>query len=276
MDTAPPRAAEGLLEYLSTHAVDEDYAFVSARSAESGTSSSPRRSIGVLGAVVMAAFALLVATAAVQTSRNAGSEEQQRRELVTQVDAARDQLTDDRARIAALRAENQRVDARLLANDRAARDVVDQVRLLGTQAGTVAVRGPGVRVRVDDAPGAQNPREMVLDTDLQRLVNGLWQAGAEAVSLNGQRLTTLSTIRLAGDAITVNNHSLRRPYTVLAIGNKDTLPARFAETSSGQAWLDLQRQVGLELSITPVSSLRLPATEVPGLRYANRKAGGTQ
>jgi len=113
----------------------------------------------------------------------------------------------------------------------------------------------------------------VLDSDLQKLVNGLWEAGAEAISINGQRLTNLSTIRLAGGAITVNAHSLRRPYVVSAIGNKDTLPARFAETSSGQAWLDLQREVGLQLKITPVSSLRLPAAEAT-LRYANQKEPG--
>ena len=57
------------------------------------------------------------------------------------------------------------------------------------------------------------------------------------------------------------------------IGDKDTLAARFAETSSGQAWLDLQRQVGLELTITPKDSLRLPASEV-SLRYANKPSGG--
>jgi hypothetical protein len=57
------------------------------------------------------------------------------------------------------------------------------------------------------------------------------------------------------------------------IGDKDTLPARFAETSSGQAWLDLEREVGLRLTITPVDSQRLPAAAVPSLRYTNRKAG---
>ncbi len=92
----------------------------------------------------------------------------------------------------------------------------------------------------------------------RRLVNGLWEAGAEAISINGQRLTTLSTIRQAGDAITTNSRSLSRPYVVSAVGNQDTLPARFAETSSGQAWLDLQRELGLKLTITPVDSLRLP------------------
>ena len=104
-----------------------------------------------------------------------------------------------------------------------------------------------MRVVADDAPGADSARNQVLDTDLQKLVNGLWEAGAEAVAVNGQRLTNLSTIRLAGGAITVNARSLRRPYVVTAIGNQDTLPARFAETSSGQAWLDLQREVGLRL-----------------------------
>ena len=92
------------------------------------------------------------------------------------------------------------------------------------------------------------------------------------MAINGERLTNLSTIRLAGGAITVNARSLRRPYVVTAIGNPDTLPARFAETSSGQAWLDLQREVGLQLKIKPESSLTsprrrgLPALCQPGTR----------
>ena len=101
----------------------------------------------------------------------------------------------------------------------------------------------------------------------------LWEAGAEAVAVNGERLTNLSTIRLAGGAITVNARSLRRPYVVTAIGNPNTLPARFAETSSGQAWLDLQREVGLQLKITPAASLTLPGAEV-SLRFANQEPGG--
>ena len=125
----------------------------------------------------------------------------------------------------------------------------------------------------NDAPNATSSRNEVLDTDLQRLVNGFWEAGAEAIAVNGERLTNLSTIRTAGGAITVNARSLAPPYVVNVIGDKDTLPARFAETSSGQAWLDLQRDVGLRLTITPVSSLRLPATEV-SLRYATSPTGG--
>jgi uncharacterized protein YlxW (UPF0749 family) len=276
----PPQAAMGLLDYLTTHAMDEDYEFVSERKQRSqpptddaGEGTRSRSRIGVVGALVMALFAVLVVTAAVQTSRNSVSNEKERRELVGQVDQARSQVNGDRALLTALQRQVQLLQSQQLNNDTSAKGVLDTINLLGMRAGTIAVRGPGVRVVADDAPGADSARNEVLDSDLQKLVNGLWEAGAEAISLNGQRLTNLSTIRLAGAAITVNAHSLRRPYVVLAIGNKDTLPARFAETSSGQAWLDLQHEVGLRLQITPASSLRLPAAEV-SLRYANQKKPG--
>ena len=57
---------------------------------------------------------------------------------------------------------------------------------------------------VDDAPDTTDDKQRVLDLDLQKLVNGLWQVGAEAISINGQRLTSLSAIRDAGSSITVN------------------------------------------------------------------------
>jgi uncharacterized protein YlxW (UPF0749 family) len=262
----------GLLDYLTTHTLDEDYAFVSERKSSRPAAPSKRR-IGVIGAAVMAVFAVLVVTAAVQTSRNSVSDERERQELVGQVSDARAQLAAERKRLAALQVEAGILENRQLRNDTTAQGLLDTISLLGVRAGTVPVSGPGVRVVADNAPGADSARNEVLDSDLQKLVNGFWAAGAEAIAINGQRLTNLSTIRLAGGAITVNARSLSRPYVVAVIGNQDTLPARFAETSSGQAWLDLQREVGLRLSITPVSSLRLPGTEV-SLRYTNQEAPG--
>ena len=266
----------GLLDYLTTHAMDEDYAFVSEqRQSKEPLDPTPasRRRIGPVGALVMALFAVLVVTAAVQTSRNSASDERDRRLLVDQVDQARADLNQERRQLSALQREGAQLQASQLRSDTSAQGILERITLLGMRAGTIPVRGPGVRVVADDAPGADSARNQVLDSDLQKLVNGLWEAGAEAIALNGQRLTNLSTIRLAGGAITVNSRSLRRPYVVAAIGDKDTLPARFAETSSGQAWLDLQREVGLRLQITPVSSLRLPAAEA-SLRYANQKEKG--
>ncbi|HET7350711.1 MAG TPA: DUF881 domain-containing protein [Marmoricola sp.] len=276
--SAPPGnpqtpASMGLLAYISTHPLDEDYGYVSACRGQSDAK-SPRRRPGAAGAVIAAVFAVLVVTAGVQTSRNAANDEQQRRELLSQVNTARDTLEQERDQIRALQSETARLQARRLRSLGDTRALNGQIRALGTRAGTVPVEGPGVRVVANDAVGAASAREKVLDSDLQRLVNGLWAAGAEAIAVNGHRLTNLSAIRVAGDAITVNNRSLRRPYVVEAIGNQDTLPARFAETTSGQAWLDLQREIGLRLRIETVDSMRLPAVESPTLRYANRSPGG--
>jgi uncharacterized protein YlxW (UPF0749 family) len=273
------QATMGLLDYLGAHAVDEDYAHVSeqraARSAagESATPPAGRGRIGLAGAAVMAVFAVLAVTAGLQTSRNAVADDRQRTELVGQVRAARAQVDEQNARLRALEQDTARLRTQTLQGDQASRALLARLRTLGTDAGTLAVRGEGVQVTADDAPGATGPRQMVLDTDLQQMANGFWEAGAEAIALNGQRLTVQSAIRLAGTAITVDNRSLRRPYVMTVIGDKDTLPARFAETTSGRAWLDLEREVGLRLQITPVSSLRLPAADEPSLRFANRTSG---
>jgi uncharacterized protein YlxW (UPF0749 family) len=274
-DTLPERpssASMGLLEYLTAHSVDEDYAFVSARRRARGEEPGRSGRSGPLAAVVMAVFAVLVITAAAQTSRNAVSDSRERTDLAVQVRAAQKELDTDRTQVQDLRREAARLQSRQLTGDRTTRGLLTQLARLGALTGARAVRGPGVHVVADDAPRATSARNEVLDTDLQRLVNGFWGAGAEAIAVNGERLTTLSTIRTAGGAITVNARSLRPPYVVTVIGDKDRLPARFAETSSGQAWLDLKRDVGLRLTITPVSSLRLPAAEV-SLRYATSPTG---
>ncbi|MGH3331031.1 MAG: DUF881 domain-containing protein, partial [Nocardioidaceae bacterium] len=101
--------------------------------------------------------------------------------------------------------------------------------------------------------------------------NALWDSGAEAISINGQRLTNLSSIRQAGSAITVNFVSLSRPYVVSAIGDPDSMPARFVETRGGSQWLDYQATYHLQFDMTSEESLRLPAADSDrlGLRHAS-------
>ena len=73
---------------------------------------------------------------------------------------------------------------------------------------------------------------------------------------------------MAGSAITVNFKSLAPPYTVLAVGNPDTIPGRFVDTTHGQDWLTLQSTYGLQFRMTSEESLRLPAVNQPNLRFA--------
>ena len=94
-------------------------------------------------------------------------------------------------------------------------------------SGGVALEGPGIIVTIDDsAKGAQELKKaddlnlyLVHDEDLLKVVNELRAAGAEAISLNGQRLTATSEIRCAGPIVSVNNVRSAPPFEIRAIGN---------------------------------------------------------
>jgi uncharacterized protein YlxW (UPF0749 family) len=94
---------------------------------------------------------------------------------------------------------------------------------------------------------------------MQRVVNGLWQSGAEAISINGQRLTALSAIRAAGDAILVDNKPLVPPYTVLAVGDGQRLSTRFQDSADGLYLHALEENYGIRTAISVEDDLRLPA-----------------
>ena len=106
----------------------------------------------------------------------------------------------------------------------------------------------------------------------QILANGLWEAGAEAVSINGHRLSNLTAIRSAGDAITVDYRSLTRPYRVEAIGDLRTLQAGFVESSAGAWWNDLAQNRQMRYEISDVKQLDLAADPGIVLRHAGRAA----
>lgn len=277
------RISLGLIEYLSRHTLDEDYAFVSRRR-EAGEHAGGRgegrdghnRVAAVAALLTVALFGLLVYTAASQTTRNAVSEAGERTQLLQQSTDRRSGLDERYAEVKRLRAGNARLNDEFLTGTQSGASIFGTLKKLSTLTGATKVAGPGVRVVVDDAPNATTDRNRVLDGDLQKLVNGLWEAGAEAISVNGQRVTNLTSIRQAGAAINVNYRPLRTPYTVLAIGNPKTLPSRFADTTSGATWFDLERQVGLRFDMSPDKSLTLPgaASELT-LRFATPLKGGS-
>lgn len=95
-------------------------------------------------------------------------------------------------------------------------------------AGTCAVKGPGVIVTIHDSPKlvpseANKEYYMVHDIDLRNVVNELYSAGAEVVSINGQRLVSNSSIRCAGPVVLVNSVEVAAPFVIKAIGKPDVL-----------------------------------------------------
>jgi uncharacterized protein YlxW (UPF0749 family) len=262
-------ARPGLLEYVATTSLDPDYAHVAAerRRSPTPTDRRPRRP-GLAALAVLAVFGILVTTAAVQTSRTADESASSRESLVEQVKARRAALSERRNTIRGLQRDIAERRASDLAETEQGRVLRERLGRLGLATGSIAARGPGVRVRVDDVPGATDAAQMVQAGDVQKLVNGLWQVGAEAISINGQRLTAISPIRDAGSAITVNFVSLRRPYTISAIGNSQTMAADLVGTAGGQQWANLQ-SIGLLFDVTTEDDMLLPAAKPVSLRSAH-------
>lgn len=266
-----------LLTHVMDHSLDEGYAEASARREADGTAGLPRTlkaKLALAAGLVLAAMVVTLGAAQARVAAPVLAKERQ--ELIDRV-----QRADDHAE--ALERETERLRTEVADRQRAAlkQQVGERGRLVELLAGATEVHGPGVKLVVDDAKGASSgggggPRESagfsntgrVRDRDMQRIVNGLWQAGAEAVSINGQRLTALSAIRAAGDAILVDNKPLVPPYEVLAVGDKKRLGTTFQDSVDGQYLHVLQESYGIRYSLTPMDEVRLPAASSLTVRTA--------
>ncbi|MFG2472190.1 DUF881 domain-containing protein [Streptomyces canus] len=264
-----PDASMSLLTNVMDHSLDDGYAEAAARKKAAGDGGLPKTLRARLGlAVGLVLAALVVTVGAAQARVAAPVVAKEREELIDRIDRETEAADKLEENVDQLRDD---VSARQREALRQSGDS-GQADLVGILSGAVEVHGPGVKLVVNDAKEAStggdgNPRETsgfsdtgrVRDRDMQRVVNGLWESGAEAVSINGQRLTALSAIRAAGDAILVDNKPLVPPYTVLAVGDGQRLSTRFQDSADGLYLHALQENYGIRTAISVEDDLRLPA-----------------
>jgi len=274
MGPLPEHVTTPLLTLITEHSLDDDYRVAGERRAAAG-GGAPRGKPAWLAASVIAVFAILVARAAVQTSRNAATADAGRATLIARVQDERAAVEDQQAAIVDLQRANIELEDNRDEVIAQQREANARLRRLQVATGYVAVTGPGVRIVVDDAPGG-DVTQMVRDEDLALLVDGLWGAGAEAISINGQRLTALSAIRNVGPAVHVNSRPVNPPYTVQAIGDTLTLQADLLDTTHGQQFFDLADDLGFVYSMQNENSLTLPAAPGPRLRHVEAGTAKSQ
>lgn len=238
-------SATGLLEQIADTALDDDYYIV--RASEPRPSRSARLFVGLL----VTLFAVFVTTAAVQTRNDRPATELERRTLAADIEGRQKTLDERRAIAASLSAEVQSLRRSGEAGGGQSAD-------LGVLAASEAVYGPGIVIAVQGSRDGFDAGR-ITDRDLQVLVNGLWYAGAEAVAINDNRIGALTSIRTAGDAITVNFRSISSPYTIVALGDSDTLRTRFAQNPAGAYWESRRKRSGVQFAVTPSSEVTLPA-----------------
>jgi len=201
----------------------------------------------------------LLATA-VSAGRDAQRAQNARKDELIALVGARQQRTDElAAALEAVRAELHAAQTQAAAG----LPIRAEVTRMEEASGLSALRGPGVRLRIDDAKGAcptgwqEDCR--IQDMDLQRTVNTLFGLGAEAVAINGERVIATTAIRNAGGSVLVNYRVLVAPYEIDAIGDPSALVNGFAVSKLGHDFKVWRNTYGLEFDATPVQALELPS-----------------
>lgn len=150
---------------------------------------------------------------------------------------------------------------------------------LALQSATVAVSGPGITVTLTDRSGPGKGSGAVRDQDLAMVVNALWAAGAEAISINDQRIGPSTYVRTAGAVILVNITPVSSPYDVTAIGDSNALSIALVRGNTGDYLSAVQSMTGMTVSTKVSPSLSMEALTLSAPEYAtpavDTNQGGT-
>lgn len=258
------------LTELFRNPLDPGYADAARRRARDGAPAGwPKRTVAAVHALTLALLGFLLVVAYRQTVADEPTRTQARNTLVEQVQQRR--LDTDALQA---RADRLRRDVAALRDRELGAPAAARLRDLEAATGLAEVRGDGARVSLGDGPTPINPatgrrdtNARVKDSDLQLATNALWAGGAEAIAVNGKRLTVTSRIRQAGEAILVDLQPVASPYDIVAIG-PDGLADEFRADYAGRFFRQLSAKYGMSFDVTEVRRATLQAAATPNLRFA--------
>jgi uncharacterized protein YlxW (UPF0749 family) len=219
-----------------------------------------RRSPALL--VAAAVMALLVGIGVRPRSGDPATRLPQRYKLADLIEQQQASAAELRRDVARLRAEVDAERAALAQRSGGTAERAELVTETSEVAGLVPVTGAGLKVTLNDSrlaapPTGGNVNDLVIHSqDVQAVVNALWRAGAEALSINGQRLVSTSAVLCVGNTLLLNGTVHSPPYVMSAIGaSRDRFEAdRLVRRLKSDAGT-----FGLGFSIERATKLELPA-----------------
>jgi uncharacterized protein YlxW (UPF0749 family) len=144
----------------------------------------------------------------------------------------------------------------------------EELALLNFLSGYQAVSGSGIEIEISDADLSRLGIDIdpslarVFSTDISTVVNGLWIAGAEAISIGNQRIATRTAISQSGEAILVNYRPILPPYKIFAIGNEN-LSDNFLKTNDYAQINEVSRLYGIGLKVSKLDNIDIPTAVRP-------------
>jgi uncharacterized protein YlxW (UPF0749 family) len=219
---------------------------------------------GLLVPVAFALAGVLFATSA-EISRGTDLRSAGNTSLPDLIRAEQRRVEASTARVEALRRSVEALTAPVAAGDARVATLARQAQALALNAGTEAVTGPGLKVRLDDAhlqsipEGFTGDDLVVHQQDVQAVVNALWAGGAEAMMVQDQRVISTSAVRCVGNTLILQGRVYSPPYTITAIG--DTSAMRSALDTSPEVTIYRQYvdALGLGYDVTQHNRLAMPA-----------------
>jgi len=169
--------------------------------------------------------------------------------------------------------------SRLVSNDQV-EALQKQVDALRGPAGLLPVSGPGLTVVLTDAPeeaidaaaepgGVTEDELVVHQQDIQAVVNALWAGGAEAMTIQGQRVISTTGIKCVGNTVVLHGVPYSPPYRIAAIGDPAALQQSLNRSEYVDAYLTFVDAYGLGYDVESGSTLAFPAyTGSTALKYA--------
>jgi len=156
-----------------------------------------------------------------------------------------------------------------------------QAELIALAAGRTDVTGPGLTVSLSDATDSSTLPDWVTDDDLvvhqqdlQGVINALWAGGAEAMTLQDQRVISTSAFRCVGNVLSLHGRLYSPPYVVQAIGDPAELERALLASPEVRTYLQYVETIGLGWSVSASDRLELPAnSRTLELRYAGIPEG---
>lgn len=155
-----------------------------------------------------------------------------------------------------------------------------QVQETKMNAGLIALTGPGVRITLNDstraATGEEDPNKYYIHEEyIREIINALWNGGAEAIAVNGQRVMTNTEVFCGGSFIQINGTRQMPPYVIAAIGDSTNLSAALKFYYVWARLGEFQDEYGITRKLETLDSVTIPAGKLRDYKYAEPVKEGT-
>lgn len=197
----------------------------------------------------------------VQTVKSQPSKQGDLMKIIKDLEEQRNKLTED------LRGSRERlteIEQKLGKGSEEAKELREQAFDAKVNAGLTSMSGPGLAITLTDSirqPSADEDIHyfIIHDVDLQSLVNELYASGAEAVSINGQRIVNRTPIRCVGPTILIDTNRVASPYVVTAIGSPANMEGGLRMTGGFLDSMNMLIRSGGQVKLTRGNDLKVPA-----------------